>query len=177
MRKIILTVHLLISSLAGAQTLNLQGGEIYAGQEFVNEHSTGKACTLQIRRIEQSPVGRHCYNIEARALFSSGGPKEFDQFVVLSGHVTNFHRAEYPQIKTCALSLDGKTSGDDIYGMNTDKLYNSLFSWEGVRGGTRGGFFITMSPETKVPIRVRFHKLNWYSENSYDCLYLETRAP
>lgn len=163
---------LFISNLGFAATINSQNGDLYQGKEIVNDQPTGKICYLYVDYVEANPVGKYCHNLTTRPVFSTDRATQPQDPIVVQSRVTNYHRPEYPQIKTCAMNLDGKTSGNDIYGDQDANLYNELFAWEGQYDGSQFDFFVTLSAQTKLPIRTRLHKLNWHSETDYDCVDL-----
>jgi len=170
----ILTVAILLSvSMSQAATISENTVGLFQGEEQVNEQPTGRACYLYVDYVEVNPVGRHCYNLTTRPVFSTDRDSHPKDEIVVQGHITNYHRPEYPTVKTCAMSLDGKTSGDDIYGTDATNLYNQLFSWEGQHRGYQFDFFVTFSPTTKLPSRTRLHRMNWLSEKNYDCVNLQ----
>lgn len=174
MKKILITITIsLISALSFAGTVKVRSGDLYQGEEQVNENSTGRTCYVYLDRIEQNPVGKHCYKITARPKFFTDRESHPQDEIVTMSRITNAHRPEYPQFKTCASSLDGKTSGNDIYGDDESVIYTQFFAWAGDFDGNQFDFFITISPETKQPSRIRLHKLNWFSETNYDCVNLQ----
>lgn len=170
--KLLLLSIALMSSAAFATTINSHNGDLYEGQEYVNEQETGRTCYLYVDLIQVNPVGKYCYNLTTRPVFFTDREIHPKDEIVVMGHITNFHRTEYPGVKTCAMSTDGKTSGNDIYGDNDLNLFNQLFSWEGDYEGNQFDFFVTFSNRTKLPTSTRLHKLNWMSEKDYDCMNL-----
>lgn len=174
MRNAILTAAILLSvSMSRAATISENTVGLFQGEEQVNEQPTGRACYLYVDRAEANPVGRHCYNLITRPVFSTDQDSHPKNEIIVMGHITNFHRPEYPAVKTCAMSLDGKTSDNDIYGVDTTNLYSQLFSWEAQYGGYQFDFLVTFSPATKLPVRTRLHRMNWMSEKDYDCVNLQ----
>jgi len=155
-----------------AATNNLKNGDLFQGEEQINEQATGQACYLYVDYVDVNPIGKYCYNLTTRPVFTTDRSLHPQDEIIVMGHITNFHRPEYPKIKTCAMSLDGKTSGHDIYADNTDQIYNQLFSWAGKHNGSEFDFFVTLSAKTKLPSRTRLHKLNAMSETNYDCIKL-----
>lgn len=155
-----------------AATLNTQNGDLFQGEELINEGATGRACYLYVDYVEENPIGKHCLNLAVRPVFTTDRDLHPKEELTVTSRVTNYHRAEFPQIKTCAMNTNGKTSGDEIYGDDDTDLYNQIFSWEGKVNGHQFDFFVTLSPDTKLPIRTRLHKLNWFSEKNYDCVNL-----
>lgn len=162
---------LTICSQANAVTIQSKAGDLYEGKEYVNEQATGKACYLYIDNVSTNLIGNHCYDVEARFATPSVKSNIVKDGVIVQSHITNAHRPEYPAIKTCATNLRGETSGNDIYSMNDENLFNSLFSWAGENQDAQYDFFITFSAESKKPSRVRLHELKTFSENNYDCLF------
>ncbi len=174
MKNTILTAAILLSvSMSQSATISENTVGLFQGEEQVNEHSTGRTCYLFVDHAEANPFGRHCNNLTARPVFSTDRNSHPKDEIVLKGRVTNYHRPEYPAVKSCAMSLDGKTSGNDIYEADTTNLYNQLFSWEAKYGGYQFDFFVTFSPATKLPVRTRLHRMNWVSEKDYECINLQ----
>jgi len=171
--KFIFSICLVIFSSAQAATINSINGDLYMGDELVNEHPTGQACYLYVDEIVANPVGMHCYNLSVRPIFTTDRQEQPQDSLIVQGHITNAHRSEYPKIKTCATSLNGKTSGQDIYSNNTTEIYNQLFSWAGRFNGNQLDLFVTNSAQAKQPSRVRLHKLNAFVEKNYDCVNLQ----
>lgn len=174
MKNVILTAAILMSvSMSHGATISENTVGLFQGEEQVNEESTGQTCYLYVDNAEVNAVGHHCYNLTTRPIFSTDRESHPKGEIVVQGQVTNYHRAEYPAVKTCAMSLDGKTSGNDIYGTDTTNIYNQLFSWESEYAGYQFDFFVTFSSVTKLPTRTRLHRMNWMSEKDYDCVNLQ----
>lgn len=171
--KIIFALINLLSVFAIASTINAANGDLYQGQELVNEQATGKICYLYVDFIESNPIGKYCAKLTTRPVFSTDRSLHPQDSIVVQSRITNYHRSEYPNFKTCAASLDGKTSGFDIYGDDDSLVYTPFFSWEGSMGRDRFDFFVTFSPSTKQPTRIRLHRLNWMTETNYDCINLK----
>lgn len=163
----------LTTTFASATTVKVQSGDLYQGEEQVNEKSTGRSCYVYLDRIENNPVGKYCYNLTARPKFFTDREIHPQDEITTQSRITNAHRPEYPQFKTCATSLDGKTSGNDIYGDDDSLIYTQFFAWAGDYNGNSFDFFITIAPETKQLSRIRLHKINWFSETNYDCVELQ----
>lgn len=170
--KTLLIASFFCGSIAQASVLNVQSNQTYVGQEYVNDHATGNTCYVQVNNIENANKrGLHCNNLSAQFLHNN--EKINKEAVLLYSRVTNNHRPEYPQVKTCAMNIDGTTSGNEIYGMNTETLYNSLFSASGKNGTMSYDYFLTISPETKLATRSRIHMMSWFTENNIDCVHLK----
>ena len=108
MKKSILTVAVLLGvSISQASTISENTEGLYQGEEQVNEHPTGRSCYLYIDYAEVNPFGTHCYNLTTRPVFSTDRDSHPKDEVVVQGHVTNYHRPEYPKVKTCAMNMDG----------------------------------------------------------------------
>lgn len=154
----------------GFSGLNAQ--ELYRGQELANENPTGNACYLYIDTIAVSKKGKHCYDITVRPIFGDSKIQLNNESLILSSRVTNYHRKEYPQIKTCATRRDGNTSLDDIYGDDTSDLVTPFFSTEFRRGRIQYSFFVTLSGSDKKPTRTRLHQMTTFKETDIDCVNL-----
>lgn len=173
MIKIFLSMLFLLSYHGQATVNNSQPGDLYIGTEVVNEQATGNLCYLYIDLVQKSLKGQHCSEMLVRSIFSTNTDKFPKEGIVVVSRLTNYHRAEYPQKKTCALSIDGTTSGDNIYEADGSYLYNDILGWNGIYKGSKLDLFVSLSSATKTPVRMRFHKLNWLSESNYDCINLK----
>lgn len=174
MKQLIISIVILFGVAIGlAATISENTVGLYQGEEQVNEHPTGRTCYLYIDHAEENFIGKHCYNLTTRPVFSTDRDSHPQQKLVVQGRVTNYHRPEYPAVKTCAMSLDGKTSENDIYGNDSANLYNQLFASVSQYEGYQFDFFVTFSPVTKLPSRTRLHRMNWMSEKDYDCVNLQ----
>lgn len=173
MTKIFLAVLLTVGLKTQASTNNSKPGDFYIGAETINEHPTGNLCYLYVDYVQNSSKGKHCTEMQVRAIFSTSSDLFPKDDITLISRITNYHRSEYPQQKTCAINSEGKTSGDDIYGEDDSNLYNDILGWNGIYNGNKLDLFVSLSPASKTPIRVRFHKLNWLSESNYDCTQLK----
>jgi hypothetical protein len=158
---------------ASAATIESNSGELYQGSEYLNEHPTGRICYVYLDYVVANPVGKHCYSLTTRPVFATDRDQHPKDEIELRSRITNQHRPEYPGLKTCATSLDGKTSGNDIYSDQTEGIYTQFFAWAGVHDGDQYDFFLTFSPESKRPVRARLHRMNWLSEKNYDCVGMQ----
>lgn len=174
--KLIFTLLFLLmtaGSFVGATSLKVQSGHLYQGEESFQDQKTGNVCYLRIDYVEPASFGRHCYKIIAQAAFLTDQDELPNEPITLQSRVTNMHRAEYPKIKSCAVNENGKTSENDIYQEDAEKIYTSFFAGELKRGSTTFSLFLSIDPESKTPSRVRLHQMGWFSEASYDCLNLK----
>lgn len=150
----------------------LAPGQIYMGQEAVNERLTGNNCFITVQRVEPfAEKGLHCNSIDF--LFASERPDVPKDTLRVDSRVTNYHRAEYPKVRTCAVNVDGTTSGDEIYGQDTTALYNQIFGGAMTTGGVSYDYFLTLSPRTKEVARARVHIRDSSTEKDVDCVRLE----
>lgn len=171
MYKVILSLLVLCAAVTShAAVINTQAVGLYQGDEYVNEHPTGRACYLYVDRVGANDKGKYCHAMTVRAVFSTDRDQHPQEEITVESRVTNYHRPEYPQIKTCAMTTENKTSGMDIYQDDDTQLYIQFLSWNGKYNGAEFDLFVTNSPETKAPSRVRLHKLTWFTEKNYDCL-------
>lgn len=167
-----LSSFFILTSL-NAEIVNVGEGDVYQGFEYKNERPTGLYCYLFVKRVEPSPRGMHCTLMNVQPIFSSKIPGSPDtEWSVLSS-VTNYHRREYPERKTCAMTIDGHLDNDDIYSEDTTNIYNRLFSSMVQKNGVQFDFFVKISPENKEPFEFRLHRLSFWSESSWDCLHLK----
>lgn len=168
-----IAMTLLLPFSSNASTLNAKADALYQGKEYINEKYTGNTCYLRIDEVQASTRGLHCYDIVVRILPATDIDLFPEESQTLIGHITNQHRAEYPQIKSCARGIDGKTSGNNIYARDTEGIYNQLFSQEKHYDGVQFDFFVTFSAETKEPTRTRIHRMTTLTEKDYDCVDLK----
>lgn len=171
--KILLALYVSLFSLyTHAETLKTYAGQTLRGQELINEHPTGNICYVIVRQVtDQSQKGHHCHDIEAQFAFNNDVISK--EPITLASRVTNYHRSEYPTTKSCAANVDGKTSGQEIYGTDTEKLYTPFFSADGTIGNTKFDYFLSVDPKSKTLTRARVHILKWFSEKNYDCVNLK----
>lgn len=155
-----------------AATQNLRVGEVYIGQETYNEHLTGNKCYITIRDVQPFPEkGLHCHIVDFQ--FSSIRPDIPKDFLRVDSRVTNYHRPEFPQLRTCAMNVNGTTSGPEIYAEDTSALYNQIFGGSHTDGGTRYDYFLTLGSVEKIAARARVHVVKAFSEYDVDCVNLE----
>ncbi len=173
MKKGILVLILIgTGAIASAQTQQLKAGQIYMGKEAVNEHATGNNCFISVHEVmPYSDKGLHCYS----AVFDFNSVREDmpKQPLKVDSRVTNYHRPEFPKVRTCAMNVDGTTSGNEIYGEDTTLLYNQIFGGDLQVGGTMFDFFLTLDPVKKTAIRARVHVRKTFDEYDVDCTNLE----
>lgn len=161
-----------ISSMAYAETNNVQARQIYMGKETYNGHPTGNVCYVTIQDVQTLPEkGLHCYGIDFQ--FNSVRDELPKEVLTVDSRITNYHRPEFPQTRTCAMNVNGTTSGDEIYGTDTTYLYNQIFGGSHSVNGTRFDYFLTMSPDKKTAVRARIHVLKTLSEYDVDCVKME----
>ena len=87
--------------------------------------------------------------------------------------ITNYHRPEYPQIKTCAKTLDSRTDSDEIIGLETSNLVTDTFGGTHKDGSVQYDYFLSLDRLDKTPTRSRIHVMKLFSEVDYDCVRLE----
>jgi hypothetical protein len=157
---------------AWALTHNLIPHTVYGGLEAVGEVRTGNKCFVTIQEVGGLEAkGLHCYSIDFD--FNSAREDVPKNTLHVESRVTNYHRPEFPQKRTCAQNIDGTTSGDEIYGTDTTVLYNQIFGGMMKVGDTQFDYFLTLSPLTKEPVRARIHIQNSSVERDLDCVNLE----
>jgi hypothetical protein len=170
---ILITALLLMTGLhAYASTHNLRDRQVYIGKESYNEHLTGKNCFVTIHEVIPYPEkGLHCHKVNFQ--FSADRTDIPRDPLLVDSRVTNYHRPEFPQTRTCAMNVNGTTSGDEIYGEETEILYNQVFGGQQSVGGTQYDYFLTLSSTTKLAVRARIHVTQWLREYDVDCVNLE----
>jgi hypothetical protein len=161
-----------INDFAGGGTQNLAARQTYVGQEYYDEHSTGRTCYVQVNGVRPySEKGQHCYLVDMRvASLAADVPA---QELTVSSRVTNYHRPEFPQKRTCALNIDGTSSGDELYGTDTSMIYNQIFAGQHNENGIRYDYFLTLDPVKKQATRARIHVMRLFTEHDIDCVGLE----
>jgi hypothetical protein len=160
------------ASFAQAETQNLKAGQIYMGHELLNEQATGNSCFLTIQKVEPyADKGLHCFSVEF--LYASNRPDVPRDTLRVDSRITNYYRPEFPKVRTCAMNVNGTTSGDEIYGQDTQNLYNQIFGGESKAGGSQYDYFLTISPTTKLVSRARVHIQDLMTEKDVDCVQLE----
>ncbi len=172
MRILIASCTVLFSLSALSSTLDLSVGDVYEGLEEINESPTGRRCMVTVNDIQKSQRGLHCLSVSLNILHPA---LKLVSGLKLESAITNYHRQEHPALKTCARSLDGSTSSDDIYSQDTLDLVTSPLGGAHRFGGTQFNYFLTPSSVTKSPVRTRVHVLKLFSERSIDCVGLQLR--
>ncbi|EPZ51437.1 hypothetical protein M902_2975 [Bacteriovorax sp. BAL6_X] len=166
----IITALLFLSS-SFAQTIKIQQGDLYLGQETNNGHQTGEACYVQIDSIEGNEKGKHCFDITWR--FLSNRKDVLKDYIKASSRITNYHRREYPQLKTCAVNIDGTTDGADIYSEDTTLLYNQVFVGMHKLRSTQYDYILSFNAHSKTLASASFHILKWHRKNHIRCVNLK----
>lgn len=163
---------LLAGSAASAATNNLKIGQVYRGREMLNEQFTGNSCFITIQHVEPSiEKGLHCSSADFQfASVRDDVPKDV---LHVESRLTNSHRPEFPNVRTCAMNVDGTTSRDDIYGEATAALYNQIFAGQSKIAWTQYDVFLTLSPQTKEAVLARIHIQGLLTEKNIDCVNLE----
>lgn len=157
---------------AYAATHNLKSGQVYVGQETHNEQLTGKKCYITIQGVQALPdKGLHCHVVDFQ--FSSVRDDVPKEVLKVDSRLTNRHRSEFPQIRTCAMNIDGTTWGPEIYEDDTSVLYNQILGGTHTAGSVRYDYFLTLSPDTKLAVRSRVHVTKTFNEYDIDCVNLE----
>jgi len=173
MKKIILLVLGVLSSYSLANTIDIKVGDTYQGYEEINEYLTGRDCAVTVNAITKSKKGMHCYNISLKIVHAS---MEFASDLKLQSSITNYHRSEYPTLKTCALIQNGSTSSDEIYSEDTTNLVSSIFSGMHKERSTQYDYFMRISKSTKAPFETRIHIMKPLLEKNIDCVNLQLKA-
>ena len=89
-----------------ASTHEIVVGSVYQGEEEIKERPTGRSCQIKILSLTPAARGRHCFEVTMQVMHET-----LNLAVPLKvvSRITNYHRPEYPQIKTCAKTLDSRT--------------------------------------------------------------------
>ncbi|MCK6598293.1 MAG: hypothetical protein L6Q37_08015 [Bdellovibrionaceae bacterium] len=164
--------YILLYGTVVLSALHVNSQALYHGQELINEHPTGNICYLYVDSITKNTKGKHCYEMQVRPIFTNPTHPLNNESLILVSQITNYHRKEYPQVKTCATSLDGKTSLDNIYGDDENQIFTPLFSTEFKSRKTQYDFFVTISSVNKMPTRTRLHQMEMFKELNIDCVNL-----
>lgn len=172
MKTLIFLILTIAAGYSMAQTHSVRRGDVFIGDELYNEHKTGNICYITINGLQEAPErGLHCYSIDfAFASIREDIPKEV---LKVDSRITNYHRPEYPNFKTCAMNVNGTTSGDDIYGEDTANLYNQIFGGAHSTDSVQNDYFLTLSSKSKTVVRARIHVLKTFSEYNVDCVNLQ----
>ncbi len=142
-------------------------GQTYKGVEFYNGENTGAICYVVIDNVVSNKKGKHCYDIDWR--YASTRLDVPKAGLLVSSRITNYHRREYPRIKTCAMNTNGYTSGDDIYEDDTSILVNDIFNGLIKNGKTEYHHFLSIAKSDKKLYQARVHGLRWDKEWDVDC--------
>jgi len=143
----------------------------YKGEEYYNGKPTFNSCYVIVDRVQKNEKGKHCYDVSWR--YASNRTDVPKTQLIVSSRITNYHRAEYPEIKTCAMSIDGRTSGDDIYEDDYSELVNDIFNGRLDIKRTQYHHFLSLNVSDKTLKRARIHGLKWFKEWDVDCVNLQ----
>ena len=169
--KLIMSTFLLLSLNSFANTHSLEAGKVYMGRETLNEKATGNACYITIKATAQlSTKGLHCH--QAAFQFDSQRADLPESELVVQSRITNYQREEYPEVKSCAVNVNGSVLGNEIYEEDTTVLYNQIFGGSFRSGLTRYDYFLTFEPVYKEAVRARIHVQGLFSEYDVDCIDL-----
>ncbi len=155
---------------AFADPVMAENGDVYQGTLYINEHPTTKSCQITIQSKNDIPtLGANCTKIQV--IFNLGiavhGYNHTPESLFSS--ITNYQLPEYPVQKTCALNRDGTPLSKSIYSANDEQTYNRILSGDSKSGWVSFDYFVIISPETRLPISARLHRLGVLNEDNYDC--------
>jgi hypothetical protein len=165
----IISTLALLAIPAHAAVHNLSSGQVFMGQEYLNEQPTGAICYVTVNDVASVETkGLYCSNIQIT--LGSLDPRVPRQMLSLGSRVTNFDTPSYQEGKrTCAAKLDGSIAGDEVFGSDTSVLYIPFYAGMHQDGGTEYDYFLTLSPDTKLPTDSRVHVMTWSTEDDIDC--------
>lgn len=168
----LIVLGLLVGFQGSANTLNLKDRQIYVGAEVVNGQRSGDKCYITIQLIRPlAEKGLHCHSVDF--LFATAREDVPKETLTVDSRITNYHRPEFPKTRTCAVNVNGTTSGNEIYETNTEILYNQIFGGRTELRGVQYDYFLTLSPVTKEAARARVHIQTATTEKDVDCTNLE----
>lgn len=177
--KILLTFLFIQSAIA--TTFNFPEGAVLLGKEYYNHKPTGATCYVQLNYAEDASfIGSHCYRLHLRFGFTTNNERHVKDVIPLQSRITNYHRVDYPQMKSCAEpTIGGNFDGAevDIYAAETANLYNQIFSWEKKVNKLRQSVHLSFSKDSKSPVNLRLHTLSWHTESDWDCKHLVDASP
>lgn len=163
---------ILVSLQVDASTHHLQGGQVFVGKEYENDRPTGQICYISVlTAMPLASKGLHCHKVVFQ--FNSNRSDIPRQNFAVISRITNYHRPEYPEIKTCAMNVDGTSSGDEIYATDTDLLFNHIFSGAAKFDGTDLDYFLSIDRRSKSLSRARIQFTSTFRRYHVDCLELE----
>lgn len=154
----------------GIKTHKIISGTTYVGEEYYNDKATGQVCYVIADNVIVNKKGNYCYDIKWR--YASLRSDIVKNDLTVSSRITNYHRSEYPKLKTCVKNIDGTTSGDDIYGDDTEILVNDIFNGIIKKDGTEYHLFLSLNSNKELT-RSRIHGLRWNKEWDVDCINLK----
>lgn len=167
---------LLISTTSFGSTVDIISGDIFTGQEFMNDRPTGNTCRLEFIAVESfRERGLHCYK---QKLVLDGFDTRLEvqgERLELVSRVTNSHRDEYPRLRSCAVNINGSVRGDEIYSDNTDILFNDAFIGGQRSRFSRVDYYLNMSSQSKRPTRLTITVTRLLSERSFECRFLQLK--
>jgi hypothetical protein len=153
------------------RTHTIKSNEVYRGLEYYNGKATNQVCYISIEKVIINKKGHHCYDVKYQ--FMSNRTDTPKGLLNVSSRITNYHRVEYPRIKTCAKNIDGTTDGPDIYAENPEQLVNDIFNGMIKKERTEYHTFLSIDKLDKTLYQARIHGLRWNKEWDVDCLGLK----
>lgn len=172
MKKVIILLSFFYCLNLHAEIFNINS-RIFGGQLFQNEQNTGKACYVQINKIEENIVrGKHCHDINAQMMFGLDdiGVHHREMEIELQSRRTN-NDTEFHLPGTC-----GEVTGDvsrpyeiDRWGEDTTYLFNQVFAAQYKINRFDNHYILIFSGKTKSPTRAMIHRVTWLKEISYEC--------
>lgn len=172
MRILIVSLCALVATSALGAVNHLSDGQLYMGEELLNEQPTGRMCNVAIDSVAaMDSKGRHCSRVQVK-IHSADGRVPHEAFS-LNSRITNYDTPSYRAgLRSCAMKLDGSIAGEEIFGEDSTSIYTPFFNGMIEIDDTEFHTFLTLSPRTKLPVRARVHLLSAIEESDIDCVNL-----
>jgi hypothetical protein len=170
MKSLFILFYLFATNQALALPVNFQVGDIFQGDLYRNEHPTGKKCTVSVWKIANMiGTSSNCVKIDISFNFGFSVKGFTSAPVTLFSSISNSHLPEYPLKKTCGLTRDGSPLDQSIYNLSDEQVYVRILAGDHKSGFSSFDYFLIVSPEDKLPISARLHRMTPFIETNYDC--------
>lgn len=172
MKKIILTISLLATSLVHAELINLPSS-LFRGTLFHNENNTTKQCYVVVNQVIPNDVkGKHCTDLLVQYMFGLDdiGVHHRSTELQLTSRKTN-NEADFHKPTTCG-EVVGEISNPwevDRWGDDTTLLFNQVFNAQYKYNKKMNHYTLTFNGVTKEPSRAMIYRASWFKDDTYEC--------
>lgn len=164
----ILFFLVLVSVQVFANVINSQIGDIYTGDEYYNHRKTGRKCHIIIHDIQERSVGKHCHELLVKYVFSTNGSKLEKKEINLFSSMTR----QSSEHNSCAMKVYHDDPENVLYGDDTERIYNQMFSNESGNFWKQYHYFLVYSSSKELR-EAKIHFLNAFLERDWTCSNLK----